>query len=150
MTQRAADGGPWPIRIAGHPIYTMLLPIPIVCFVGTVITDLIYLSQPDMMWLDFSAWLLLAGLIGGGIAGVLLIIDFIGAGRARTSALTGHFVLLLAAWIVEVFNSFIHARDGWTAVAGTGITLSIVGALLSITAGWLWQSASFRRAGASA
>jgi uncharacterized membrane protein len=129
-----------PVGIAGHAIYPGLLPIPILCFVGALITDLAYAGTADMMWLDFSTWLLLAGLIGGGFAGVLLIAELFRAGRGRAGALSTHFVLLLSAWIVEVFNSFIHARDGWTAVVPTGLTLSIIAAVLSLLAGWFWQS----------
>lgn len=142
MAEGTARAGLRPLRVAAHPVYSTLLPIPIVCFIAALITDLVYLGHPDMMWLDFSSWLLLAGLIGGGFAGVVLIFELVRAGRARAGALTLHFILLLAAWLVEVFNSFIHARDGWTAVAGTGITLSILGALLSLAAGWFWQSAT--------
>ena len=94
-----------------------------------------------MLWLDFSTWLLLAGLIAGAIGGMVLIVEMIRAGHGRTRALTVHFLLLLAAWVVEVFNSFIHARDGWTAVVPTGIILSAAAALLSLLAGWFWQSA---------
>lgn len=147
MAVRMAANSVRPVTVVGHPLYTMILPIPIVCFIGAVITDLTYLSMPEIMWLDFSTWLLLAGLITGGVAGVMLIIELVRVGRARTGALIVHFVLVLAAWIVEVFNSFIHARDGWTAVAGTGIILSIIGALLSLAAGWFWQSASYRESG---
>ena len=136
-----------PMRIAAHPIYSMLLPIPIVCFFAALFTDLAYLSQPEMMWLDFSSWLLLAGLIGGVLAGLVLVIELVRAGAARKGALTIHFLLLLAAWIVELFNSFIHTRDGWTAVAGTGIVLSIIAVLLSLAAGWFWQSARWANAG---
>ena len=135
---RAVRGG---LALAGHSIYPVFLPIPIVCFVGALITDLAYIGTADMLWLDFSSWLLLAGLVGGGIAGVLLIVELVRAGRNRTGALTTHFLLLLGAWIVEVFNSFIHARDGWTAVVPTGVTLSIVAVVLSLLAGWFWQSA---------
>ena len=99
------------------------------------------------MWLDFSSWLLLAGLIGGVLAGIVLVIELFRAGATRKGALTIHFVLLLAAWIVELFNSFIHTRDGWTAVAGTGIVLSIIAVLLSLAAGWFWQSARWTNAG---
>ena len=150
MADELAHAGLRPLSVAGHPVYPMLLPIPIVCFAGALITDLAYLNHPDMMWLDFSSWLLLAGLIGGGLAGLVLIIELVRAGRRRTGALTLHFVLLLTAWVVEVFNSFIHTRDGWTAVAGTGIILSILAALLAIAAGWLWQSASRIRVGEKA
>ena len=130
-----------PLLISNHPLYQIFLPIPIICFVGAVLTDLTYLSHPDMMWIDFSSWLLLAGLIGGAIAGIILVIELVRMGRDRPSALTIHFLLLLAAWIVAVFNSFVHTRDGWTAVAGTGLILSILGAVLALVAGWFWRSA---------
>jgi uncharacterized membrane protein len=137
-----------PLAIVGHPIYSAFLPIPIICFVGALIADLAYIGTFNIMWLDFSAWLLLAGLIGGGVAGALLIVELVRARQNRNRALSAHFILLLSAWTVEILNSFIHARDGWTAVMPTGLVLSIVAALLSILAGWLWQSAALPRNGA--
>lgn len=136
-----------PLAIAAHPIYSALLPIPILCFVGALITDLAYAGSAAMMWLDFSTWLLLAGLIGGGLAGVFLIVEMVRAGRHRSGALSVHFVLLLSAWVTEIFNSFIHARDGWTAVVPTGLLLSILAAVLALLAGWFWQSVSRVRVG---
>lgn len=134
-----------PIAIARHPLYSILLPVPIVCFIGALVTDLVYTNAPDMMWLDFSSWLILAGLIAGGVAGVLLIIEFVRADRVdRRGPLGFHFILALAAWVVEVFNAFVHARDGYTAVVPTGLTLSIVAVVLSLLAGWFWQSAAYR------
>jgi uncharacterized membrane protein len=85
---------------------------------------------------NFSSWLLAAGLLFGAIAGIILLVDILRGIRGWSA-----FLLLLAAWIVELINSFVHARDGWTAVAGAGLILSIVGALLAIIAGWLWRSA---------
>ncbi|UYY58164.1 DUF2231 domain-containing protein [Sphingomonas sp. S2-65] len=127
-----------------HPLYPALFPIPIICFFGALITDLAYIASAEMMWLDFSSWLLLAGLIGGGVAGALLVVELIRAHDRR--ALLPHFLFLLAAWVIEVFNSFIHARDGWTAVVPTGLSLSIVAAVLGLLAGWFWQSAYHRSA----
>jgi uncharacterized membrane protein len=46
------------------------------------------------------------------------------------------FGLLLAAWIVELINSLVHARDGWTAVVPLGLILSIVGVVLVLLSGW--------------
>ena len=147
MAESIARAARSPLGLTRHPIYPALLPIPILCFIGALITDVVYSRMPDMMWLDFSAWLLLAGLIVGGVAGVVLIVEMVRAGLGRTGALTAHFVLLLAAWVVEVFNSFIHARDGWTAVVPTGMILSILATVLSLLAGWFWQSFSRRQAG---
>ncbi|WP_260596645.1 DUF2231 domain-containing protein [Sphingomonas endolithica] len=123
-------------------MYPALLPIPIICFVGALITDFAYIASAEMMWLDFSSWLLLAGLIGGGVAGSLLIVELVRAHDRR--ALLPHFFFLLAAWMAEVFNSFVHSRDGWTAVVPTGLSLSIVATVLGLLAGWFWQSA-YRR-----
>ena len=147
MAQDIARAARRPLGIAGHPIYSALLPIPIVCFAGAFVTDLAYSRAPDMMWLDFSSWLLLAGLVAGGIAGAVLIVELIRARHARTTALMVHFGLLLAAWILEVFNSFVHTRDGWTAVVPTGLILSAVATVISLAAGWFWQSANARRSG---
>jgi uncharacterized membrane protein len=147
MSDTIAQAARSPLGVAGHPIYSALLPIPIVCFIGALMTDIAYSRAPDMMWLDFSSWLLLAGLVAGGIAGVVLIIELVRAGSGRRGAPMVHFLLILAAWVVEVFNSFIHARDGWTAVVPMGMILSIVAAVLSLFAGWAWQSAGRRQVG---
>jgi uncharacterized membrane protein len=136
-----------PLALAGRPIYPVLLPVPITLFVGALVTDLAYAGTAEMMWLDFSAWLLLAGLIAGGVAGVLLVVELVRAGEARRGALGFHFTLLLSAWIVEMLNSFIHARDGWTAVVPTGLALSVLAVVLALAAGWFWQAVPRRGAG---
>ena len=125
-----------PISIARRPVYAIFLAIAVVCFVGTVATDLAYEgSDGNLIWLNFSSWLLAAGLLFGAVALVLMLIDAVrGLGWAAP-------LLLLAAWVVELFNSLIHARDGWTAVAPTGLLLSLVGALLVLASGWLSHSA---------
>lgn len=141
----ARSSTPAPVRLVGpaaHPLYPALLPIPIICFAGALITDLAYIASTEMMWLDFSSWLLLAGLIGGGLAGALLIIELIRSHNRR--AFVPHLACLLAAWVIAVFNSFIHARDGWTAVVPTGLSLSIAATVLGVLAGWFWQSAYHR------
>jgi len=140
MADSIVHPAPRPIALAGHPVYAVLLPIPLTCFVATLITDCAYLGTADMLWLDCSSWLLLAGLVAGGLAGLVLIAEAVRRRHVRTGRLRLHLALMLAAWIVAVFNSFIHARDGWTAVMPLGLTLSIAGAVLALAAGWLWQS----------
>jgi uncharacterized membrane protein len=129
-----------PISIARRPLTAMLLPVPIVCFIGNLLTDLSYLgSAGNLVWLNFSTWLNAAGLLFGAVAAVVLFIDTL-----RSSIGWGAFLFLAAAWIVEFINALVHARDGWTAVAGPGLILSIVGVLLILVSGWLWQSIRYR------
>ena len=137
MAETVAPRPVRPISIVRHPIYSLFLPVPIVCFVGALITDLSYLdSGGNLLWVNFSAWLLAAGLVFGVFALIILLIDAI-----RGSAAWLAVSLLLAAWMVEFINSLIHARDGWTAVAGLGLILSIMGAVLVLVAGWFSRRA---------
>ena len=136
------------ISVATHPIYSMLLPIPVVCFLGALATDLAYSgSNGNLLWLNFSSWLLAAGLLFGAIAGIVLLVELILHRGLRRGGAWTHSLLLLAAWIVEFINSLVHARDGWTAVVPTGMVLSIFGALLVLASGWVWRSARYQTSG---
>ena len=133
-----------PLSIMRHPLYSMLLPVPVVCFLGALLTDIAYLnSGGNLVWLDFSNWLLLAGLVFGVLAAIVVLIDVLRGRGFRAGGGWVQLVVLCAALLVELFNSFVHDRDGWTAVAGTGILLSIVGALLVLVAGWLHRPAGW-------
>jgi uncharacterized membrane protein len=137
MAEPAVERPSRPLAIAWHPIRSIFLPVPVVCFLGAVFTDLSYLrSGGNLLWVNFSTWLLAVGLLFGAIAIIVLLID-----AARGAAAWVAFGLLVVAWIVEFINSLVHARDGWTAVAGIGLALSIIGALLILVAGWLSRSA---------
>jgi uncharacterized membrane protein len=141
MAETAAQTYRRPVAVARHPVTPMLLPVPIVCFIGALINDLVYAnSAGNLLYLNFSSWLLVAGLLFGALAGILLLIDTV-----RRVAGWAPFALLLAAWIVELINSFVHARDGWTAVVPLGLILSVVAAILALACGWAWQSFRYRR-----
>src|ERR1700716_2857603 len=47
----------------GQAILPMLVPFPIACFAGALITDLVYWRTPDALWERFSIWLITARLI---------------------------------------------------------------------------------------
>jgi uncharacterized membrane protein len=117
------------------PIYLLLFPIPVVCFLGALISDIAYSASAFLMWLHFSEWLIAAGLAFGALAAVVLLIEFFASGVIRAEA-SGwvHLVLFYAALIVELINAFVHTIDGWTAVVPTGMILSIIGAILALAA----------------
>ena len=126
-----------PLSIADRSITGILLAIPVVCFIGALLTDLAYQgSGGNLIWVNFSSWLIAAGLLIGALAALFALIDAI-----RGVGVLWGFLLLVAAWIVELINSFIHARDGWTAVVPDGLVLSIVGVVLIVVAGWLLRPA---------
>jgi uncharacterized membrane protein len=121
-------------RVTG-PIYLVLFPIPVVCFVAGLLTDIAYSASASLMWLHFSEWLIATGLAFGALAALALLIEFFANDVIRAGAIGwSHLALFYAALIVELFNSFVHTVDGWTAVVPTGLILSIVGATLALAA----------------
>ncbi len=70
-------------RRGTHPIHPMLVPFPIACFVGALVTDIAYWATAEMQWANFSAWLLFAGLIMGCLAAIAGLIDFLSSRLIR-------------------------------------------------------------------
>ncbi len=140
--------GPHPrsrFSIFGHPIHAMLVPVPITCFVGALFTDIVYTQIPDIMWANFSAWLLAIGMAFAVAAAIAGAIDFTGDKRIRSlkvawpHAIGNSIVLVLA-----LFNNFVHSRDGWTSVLPTGITLSALTVIVMIVTVWLGRHMVYR------
>lgn len=116
-------------------IYLLLFPIPVVCFLAALITDIAYSASAFLMWLHFSQWLIAAGLAFGAIAALMLAIEFFVSRAIRAGAFGWtHLVLFYATLVVQLFNAFFHTVDGWTAVVPSGMALSIIGAILALAA----------------
>ena len=43
-----------PPRSAAIPIHPMLIPFPIVCFIGTLVTDIVFFNNHDPGWATAS------------------------------------------------------------------------------------------------
>lgn len=119
----------------------MLVPFPIVCFTLALVTDIIYWRTSYLMWAEFSAWLLLAGMIFGVLAAVFGAIDLFSSReiRARGPAWP-HAIGNAVALALAFFNNLVHAADGWTSVVPWGLTLSALTVLVLLVTGWLGGS----------
>jgi uncharacterized membrane protein len=131
--------------IARHPIHAMLVPFPIACFVGTFLTDLVYWRTAEMMWADFSAWLVTVGVIMGWVAAIAGLIDFAGNRLIRMQPpawwhVIGNAVVLVLATV----NMFVHSRDAWTSVVPWGLVLSGLVVLVLLFTTWMGWSMVYR------
>jgi uncharacterized membrane protein len=136
-------------QVAKHPIHPMLVPIPIVCFIGALVTDIAYVLTAEMMYADFSAWLLLVGIVFGALAAIAGLIDFIGNRMIRAQAPAWpHLIGNLAVLILAFFNNLIHTRDAWTSVMPVGLILSVLTVIILPITGWLgWEMVYRHRVG---
>ena len=94
---------PATVAIARHPIHATLVPFPIVCFTLTLFTDIAYWRTGNLMWANFSAWLLLVGIVVGGFAALAGIIDLLSRSRLRG---------LGTAWVHGLGNIVVLAARG--------------------------------------
>ena len=131
--------------IAGHPIHALLVPIPITCFVGTFVTDLVYWKTANMMWANMSIWLLTVGLVVSALAVLAGLTDFFGDRRVR--ALSSAWVHGLGnglALVLSIVNAFVHSRDAYTSVVPTGLILSGLVVLILVVTSWLGSGLVYR------
>src|ERR1700753_54004 len=82
-------------QVARQPIHPMLVSVPIVCFIGALLTDVTYAVSAEMMWANFSAWLLTVGFMIGVLAAIAGLIDFLGGRGIRA---------LRTAWLHLIGN----------------------------------------------
>jgi len=128
---------PRSVSLGGRPVHAMLVPIPIVCFVATLITDIVYWQTAAMLWADMSAWLLLVGLIVSIFAALAGMIDFFGDPRIRELRATWiHGIGNVTAVILSIFNCMIHTRDAYTSVVPSGLILSALVVVILLVTGW--------------
>jgi uncharacterized membrane protein len=131
--------------IAGHPLHAMLVPIPLTCFIGTFVTDLVYWKTANMQWANMSVWLLTAGLFVSALAVLAGLIDFFGDRRIRNlNAAWIHGLGNGVALILSLFNVFIHSRDAYTSVVPTGLILSGLVVVILVVTAWNGSALVFR------
>jgi uncharacterized membrane protein len=139
-------------RIGDHPIHPILVPFPIVCFVGTLLSDLAYWWTADMMWSDFSAWLVTVGVIMGFLAAIAGLIDFLSNPLIRAQAPAWpHAIGNVVVLILATLNMLVHTHDAWTSVVPWGLVLSAVVVLILLYTGWMgWAMVYRHRVGVAA
>jgi uncharacterized membrane protein len=104
-------------------------------------TDLVYWWTADIMWADFSDWLVSAGVIVGWVTAIIALIEVFALRSARFRQGSGGYAsalvvaLVVIALILATFDMLVHTRDAWTSVVPWGVILSAaVVALVLITA----------------
>lgn len=132
-------------KIAGHPIHPMIIPFPIVTFVGAFVTDLVYWWQGDPIWATVSLWLLGVGLITGAAAAVAGFTDFFSERGIRAiRAAWIHMVGNVSILGVQVVNFLIRYGDPDAGVIPWGLTLSFLAFLAIHVTGWMGWSMVYR------
>lgn len=127
--------------IAPHPLHLVLLAGMIPWFLGAVLADWAYAVTYHVQWTNFASWLIVGGLVFGGVVLVLALVDLLRAGH-RAGRDVVYVLVLLATWVLAFVNALVHAKDAWAAMPA-GLVLSVVTLLMACVATW-WGVSGFR------
>src|SRR5687768_13513927 len=125
-------------KLLGHAIHPMLIPYPLALLTTAIIFDIIRLSTGNPMWSTMAYWMIAAGIIGGLVAAVFGLIDWLGVPKGtrarRIGALHGSgnvimVVLFALAWWLR------SADPGSPSNLSLGV--EFVGGALGLVTGWL-------------
>jgi uncharacterized membrane protein len=128
-------------KIGGHPIHPMLIPFPIVCFIGTLVTDVVFLNNHDPGWATASRYLLGVGIVMAALAGLT---DFMGDDRIRGAGdAVKHMLANVTAVVLEIVN-FVLRLNNDDAIGKVGVYLSVIVVLILVYSGWKGGDLVFR------
>ena len=130
-------------RIGGHPIHPMLVPFPIVCFIGAFIADGLFAWSGSPAWPTAALWLIGFGLGFAALAAIAGLTDFLGDPLVRGHAdAVKHLIANVSAIALEAVNLALRLRNG--PAAGAGIYLSALVVLILLYSGWKGGELVFR------
>jgi uncharacterized membrane protein len=118
-----------------HSLHAILLAGTVPLFLAVLIGDFAYSRSYEIQWKNFASWLLVGGLVFGGLTLLWAVFDVIRT-AARTMRQLIYVALLLVLWILGFIDALVHAADAWASMPAA-LTLSMVVAGLAVAATWL-------------
>lgn len=123
-------------KIGGHPVHPMLVPFPIVCFVLTLVADIVFLNNQNPGWATASRWLLGVGIVMALVAATAGLTDFMGDDRIRRMGdALQHMLANVTAVVLEIVN-FVARYNSDSAIGSIGVYLSGATVLVLLFSAW--------------
>jgi len=126
-------------KLLGHPVHPMLIVVPLGLFIAAVVFDGLYLWRGSATFAAVAYWNIAAGIIGGLLAAVFGLIDWLAIPAGTRAKRIG---LLHGA--TNVLVVLIFAATWWMRQDTAGLTpttnlflLEVVALVLGAVAGWL-------------
>jgi uncharacterized membrane protein len=128
-----------PARVLDHPLHPMLIPFPIGLWVFSLVADIVYRVNGDPLWLGIAYWTMVGGTVGGLVAAVPGLIDYLSLrDRQAIRIATIHMTLNLV--IVGLFIANLVLRTRGYPPTALPLVLSVIAVALLLVSGWFgWE-----------
>lgn len=125
-------------KLFGHAIHPILIVYPLGLLSAAVVFDLIYLFTGNPTWTTVSYWMIAAGIVGGLLAALFGVIDFVAIPSGTRAKNIGLFHGLVNVGVMILFIGSWLLRMNYPQVPSTGaFTLSFIGFAAALVGGWL-------------
>ncbi|HXC69858.1 MAG TPA: DUF2231 domain-containing protein [Pyrinomonadaceae bacterium] len=125
-------------RIFGHAIHPILIVYPLGLLSAAVVFDIVYLVTGNPLWTTVSYWMIFAGIIGGLLAAVFGLIDFLYIPSKTRAKRIGLLHGLVNLGVVILFIGSCLLRWSSPGVpSNTAFALSFIGVGAALLGGWL-------------
>jgi uncharacterized membrane protein len=134
------------VKLFGHPVHPMLIVLPLGLLAVSLVFDIVYLVTGDRTFADVAFWDITLGVIGGLLAAVFGLIDWLAlpsGTRAKTVGLWhgGGNVLIVVLFIA---SWFLRLSDHAYKPSLAPFILSLIGVLLALVTAWLGGELVYR------
>jgi len=139
------SGVPSTVAIAGHPLHPLSVIFPIAFLAAALGSDFGYWLTRDFFWARASLWLIGLGLLGGVIAAIIGLSDFLQIERVRKrSAGWTHLILNVAILVLTTLNFILRLGNSESRILPLGLLLSVIVGTLTSVSGWFGAELSYR------
>jgi uncharacterized membrane protein len=125
-------------KLFGHPIHQMLIVFPLGLLATSLVFDIAHAVTHNARWADISYVMIASGILGGLLAAVFGLIDWLAIPRGTRAKRIGALHGIGNVIVVGLFAVSWLLRYGHPTAPGTGpLVLSICGVALALVTGWL-------------
>ena len=135
-----------PVKVLGHPVHPMLVVFPLGLLATAVIFDLIATSTGNQGLFVVSYWMIAAGLVGGLLAAVFGLFDWLGirSGTRARSVGGWHGLGNLVIVILFALSWWLRSQDPNNVPSSFAFILSLLGFGLALVTAWLGGELVYR------
>ena len=121
----------------GHAIHPIMIVFPLGLLATAAIFDIIYLATVNTTFSTVSFWMIASGLIGGLLAAVFGLIDFLNIPNNTRAKRIGRYHAIVNVTAMVLFALSLWLRwDTPETPAMTALLLSFAGVLVALVGGW--------------
>jgi uncharacterized membrane protein len=127
------------LKIAGHAVHPMLIPLPLGMFIGTLIFDIVYLLTDDLQFATVSFFMAMLAAVGGVAAAATGAVDLKNIPKGTRAKRVGNVHAIGNDIVIALFalSALLRYQADDYKPSALALALTFAGASASFVTGWL-------------